>query len=262
MINDTNNLDDLIKIINEKHLEKDFMLIGSWCEYFYQEYFKNYKSQMKTTDFDFYVKNKQITTEKVNISASLAKRGFERFDDYMTEKTIFTKGDNSVEFLTGIDRNRKDIYPIEKLGIKAESLTRLDIFDRNYLDVEYKGMDIRIPSPAAYIIHKLIINDDRKDEKSKKVLISIKGLLLKIKQSPEDFKNLEIIYQSDIVGRKGRNKINAICQNNNIKLFTPYTVEEEIDFFELITGDENKINENLSSENHNIILSDHDDYEI
>lgn len=180
----------------------------------------------------------------------------------MTEKTIFTKGDNSVEFLTGIDRNIKDIYSIEKLGIKAESLTRLDIFDRNYLDVEYKGMDIRIPSPAAYIIHKLIINDDRKYEKSKKDLISIKGLLLKIKQSPEDFKNLEIIYQSDTVGRKGRNKINTICQNKNIKLFDPYTVEEEIDFFELITGDENKINENFSSENHNIILSDHDDYEI
>lgn len=95
-------------------------------------------------------------------------------------------------------------------------------------------MDIRIPSPAAYIIHKLIINDDRKYEKSKKDLISIKGLLLKIKQSPEDFKNLEIIYQSDTVGRKGRNKINTICQNNNIKLFDPYTVEEEIDFFELI----------------------------
>ena len=38
--------------------------------------------------------------------------------------------------------------------------------------------------------------------------------------------------------------------------------KEEIDFFELITGDENKINENFSSENHNIILSDHDDYEI
>ena len=98
--------------------------------------------------------------------------------------------------------------------------------------------------------------------KYKKDLISIKGLLLKIKQSPEDFKNLEIIYQSDTVGKKGRNKINTICQNNNIKLFDPYTVEEEIDFFELITGDENKINEIFSSENHNIILSDHDDYEI
>lgn len=263
MINDINNLDNLIKIINDSNLDKDFMLIGSWCEYFYQEYFDNYRSQMKTTDFDFYIKNKHISSEKINISSSFAKYGFERFDDYMTEKTVFKKDDNIVEFLTGIDRNKKDIYSIEKLGIKAESLTRLDIFDKNHLDAEYKGMNIKIPSPAAYVIHKLIINNDRKNEKSKKDLISIKGLLLRIKQSPDDFKNLEIIYKSDIVGRKGRNKIDVICQNNNIKLFEAYSFKEELQFRKMIEPFNDS--QNVKSEENDITkrhFKDHDDYEI
>lgn len=238
------------------------MLIGSWCEYFYQEYFESYQSQMKTTDFDFYVKNKHISNEKINISTSLANCGFERFDDYMTEKTIFKRDDNTIEFLTGIDRNKKNIYSIKKLGIKAESLTRLDIFDNNYLDVKYKNMNIRIPTPAAYVIHKLIINSNRKSEKSKKDLISIKGLLLKIKQSPDDFDSLKFIYNSAVIGRKGRNKIDSICKNNDIKLFEPYSLQEEMKFFNTLDETNSNSTKNIdnSKKELNSLQQSHDEY--
>lgn len=233
-MNDINALENLIKIINDNKLDKDFILVGSWCEYFFQEYFNNYHVQIRTTDFDFYIKRKKVSNFKINISSAFANYGFERFDDYMTGKTLFKKDDYSIEFLTGIDRNKKDTYSIEKLGIKAEALTRLDIFDNNYIDVKWKNMNVRIPTPAAYVIHKLVINNERKTEKSKKDLISIKNILLKIKQSSKDFDNLKDIYNSDVVGRKGRNKIDSVCKNNNIKLFEPYSLQEEIDYLNML----------------------------
>lgn len=58
MVNDRTNLKDIIKAIYNKGLHKNFIIIGSWAEVFYEEMFYKYVSSIQTRDFDILIKSR------------------------------------------------------------------------------------------------------------------------------------------------------------------------------------------------------------
>lgn len=219
-MNNRNNLYKLIKIINVNNLQENIFLIGSWCEIFYESYFTDYKSSMKTLDFDFYIPNNRKLANKINLIDILEENDFYVDVDLLTGKTVFRSLDrNEIEFLTGLTRNQESPIPIQELNIVAESLSRLDIFNNHYMTVTHSNYTINIPTPSAYVLHKLIVNPKRKEDKKAKDIVAIKAILEKIKVNISDFEELKEIYNSRLIGKKGRHIIDEVCKNNDITLF-------------------------------------------
>lgn len=54
------------------------------------------------------------------------------------------------------------------LGVNAQALRHMDITLRNSITVNLLGMNVTVPKPEAYIIHKMVINKDRKPAKKAK----------------------------------------------------------------------------------------------
>jgi hypothetical protein len=46
----------------------------------------------------------------------------------------------------------------------------------NVLVVTYKGMKVKVPEPAAYVLQKLLIQDKRKPEKKAKDMEAMQGI--------------------------------------------------------------------------------------
>lgn len=156
----------------------DIILIGSWCIYFYKEYFSDIpyidQTTIRTRDIDFLIDNPVKIKQQVDIPELLKDLGF---------VTIF-KGSNGyikldhpdliLEFLVpekgkGTDKP----YPLTKLGINAVALRFLSFLSDNTIKVKVENFYVILPHPANFALHKLIIFQRRaKKDKAIKDLSS------------------------------------------------------------------------------------------
>lgn len=62
---------EILRRFNKAGILKDFILIGSWCAYFYNEYFAGIpyldRVALKTRDIDFLIDNPCRIKEEVNV---------------------------------------------------------------------------------------------------------------------------------------------------------------------------------------------------
>ena len=87
---------------------------------------------------------------------------------YITGYTKYEHPELELEFLTPeLGRGKNKPYELPKLHINAQGLRYLNLLQSNVLKIKYKHMMIQLPEPAAYVLHKFIIFERRK-EKSKK----------------------------------------------------------------------------------------------
>jgi len=80
---------------------------------------------------------------------------------------IFDPDGLEIEFLiakrgSGVDNAMKT-----NLGVTAEALRHLELLGKHTLTISYLGMDIELPQPEAFVIHKMIINSERKNKMEK-----------------------------------------------------------------------------------------------
>lgn len=61
------------------------------------------------------------------------------------------------------------------LGVTAQSLRHMELLLRDTQTVLYKGMQVTIPAPEAYAVHKMVVNHERK-KKQEKDAAAIVGL--------------------------------------------------------------------------------------
>ena len=163
-------------------------------------------SGMKTKDFDFYCDNERFSVNHASVAKGLRDYGFWYDEDMGGKSILYNKNNDSVEFLASYSREGKGLANLKAIGIKAERLPYLDIYKTH--NISTGGLlvygDIRIPTPAAYVMHKIIINDERSPEKQKKDEKAIKELLNHFR--PEDMKELKDIYNE--LGKKTRKRLN------------------------------------------------------
>ncbi|QAT16658.1 hypothetical protein BU251_02395 [Candidatus Velamenicoccus archaeovorus] len=140
----------------------DLILIGSWCVYFYQDYFAGVpyidQAAIKTRDIDFLIDAPSKIRHNVSIPEILKDLGF---------VTIYkgTKGyikldhpELILEFLVpekgkGVDKP----VPLPKLGVNAVALRFLSFLSGNTIKVEVENFSVTLPHPVNFALHKLII---------------------------------------------------------------------------------------------------------
>lgn len=226
---------EVIEIFSLAGLLPYVVLIGSWAEYIYEvtNYFNNFQSNLRTRDADFLIKNINKPNEKILLHKLFSQNGFEPQIDVLTGVTKFTKGGAiEVEFIVNeMGKGQTEPYYVKPFGIKAEGLRHMGIILENLIELRYdvlcinrgstdsvesKRYIMQVPSPQAYILHKLIINDKRgvKQEKDK---MSAFNLMDKIHESSEEMEKLMNLYLS--LHKNDKNKVDDICKENYRKLF-------------------------------------------
>lgn len=144
----------------------DFILIGSWCVYFYKNYFSEIPSihqiTIKTRDLDFLINNPSKIKHNVNIPELLKDLGF--ITDFKGHQGYIKLDhpDLILEFLVpekgkGIDKP----YPLPKFGINATTLRFLNFLSDNIIKVKVENFYLSVPHPANFALHKLIISQRR-----------------------------------------------------------------------------------------------------
>jgi hypothetical protein len=209
---------DTIEVFDKQGLLPYIMVIGSWAEYIYMDYFKTgYESGMKTRDLDFLYRNIRRPESKISIIPELTKNGFTYSVDILTGVGKFYKeGLLEVEFLTKSIGKGSSTMKIPSLGITAESLRTINLLADFPLDIECNNYVVTVPEPAAYVLQKLYTNPTRRADKREKDIRAIKLLLPHIKSSEYESARLNLILNS--LHKNHQKIIMETCENNFIEL--------------------------------------------
>ena len=168
-----------IKLLHDNDLLEHVIVIGSWCEYIYAQsgVLPDYSAMIRTLDIDFLVKNMRKPTEKVNLSTIAQENGYTVDYDVMNETTkIYTPDLMEIEFL--IEQKGSGVDPVIKtnLGVNAQALHHVGMLKQHTITVPLFDMNITVPTPEAYAVHKVVINESR-GKKSEKDMNAVQNIL-------------------------------------------------------------------------------------
>lgn len=154
------------------------------AEIFYEELINEFKSNLRTTDIDFYYSRIRKPDYKVDFLKFLKDRGYIILEDYTGHDTkgrtviINTEKFVEIEFLTKLHRNTSRVGKIESLNIYAQSIEHLNLFDSNNISFisEKCGVKVTIPAPETYVLQKMIINELRDKDKKEKDIRALENI--------------------------------------------------------------------------------------
>ncbi|NPV92658.1 MAG: hypothetical protein HPY50_17970 [Firmicutes bacterium] len=219
MINQREAFNKVLEAIARIRLLDHVIIIGSWAEYLYETvYFPGYIANLRTMDIDLLIPNIN-KVPKVELITALEEHDFAVKQDTLTGTTKFfhIEGLLEVEFLVReLGRGKTEPYDVKPLGIRVEGLRFLDIVKDNVMDITYNGLALRVPTPQAYILHKLLIYPYRK-EKREKDMRSVEQILETIVSSEEEKSKLSLIFNG--LSRSEKNTILKVCKENAIEVF-------------------------------------------
>jgi len=159
---------EVLRRLQKAGVLKEIIVIGSWCLYFYKNYFSgvNYSSSIRTRDIDFLVPIPFKLKKKVDIPELLKDLGF-IMDFHIKGYIKLIHPELIVEFLVPErGKGRDKPYQLPQLGINAQALRFLDFLLENSVRFKVGNLTLNLPHPAAFALHKLLISSRRlKEEK-------------------------------------------------------------------------------------------------
>lgn len=163
---------EILRRFHKEGILDDLILIGSWCIYFYKEYFNNVpyidQAAIRTRDIDFLIDKPAKIKYAVNIPELLKDLGFVTILKGREGYVKLDHPDLLLEFLVpekgkGTDKP----VPLTKLGMNAVALRFLNLLTDNIIRIKVEDFNISMPHPANFALHKLIIFQRRfKEEKA------------------------------------------------------------------------------------------------
>jgi hypothetical protein len=136
-------------------------LIGSWCFQLYQKHLGAKSFPLRTQDIDFLIPNPFYGKEHADFIEQLEGLGFQR--DFKRNGSLYLwNAELKIEFITpekgrGVDSAIK----IKKLGVNAIPLRFVNLLLDNPITILEDNIKIRVPNPANFCLHKLIIASRR-----------------------------------------------------------------------------------------------------
>lgn len=115
------------------------------------------------------IKNLRHPATPVSLETLANAAGYDVDHDILYETTkIITKNNLEIEFL--INQLGRGDTPVLKtnLGVNAQALRHMHIALNNSVTVSVLGMSVTVPKPEAYVLHKMVINEDRTKAKREK----------------------------------------------------------------------------------------------
>lgn len=167
-----------IKLLHDNDCISHIIIVGSWAEYLYIEagVLPSYTASIKTLDLDVLVKNLKYPRRGVNLPELAKEAGYQIENERLTGITkLLLPGSLEVEFLLSKRGAGNEIALKTNLGVTAQTMRHMDMLLSNTISVSYLGFTIEIPSPEAFVLHKMIINKDRK-QKAAKDRLAINGV--------------------------------------------------------------------------------------
>lgn len=160
---------EVLRRFHKSHILNDFILIGSWCVYFYKDYFADIPHMsrvvLKTRDIDFLIDNPSKISHSVNIPELLKDLGFVTIFKGSKGYIKLDHPELILEFLVPEKgRGSNKPCPLPKLGINAVSLRFLTFLSQNTIKAGVEDFRITLPHPANFALHKLIIFQRRTRE--------------------------------------------------------------------------------------------------
>ena len=160
-IENENKLNEIIQAFADAGFIGDVILIGSWCLGFYADVFEGFVPSVRTTDIDFYVPDSKRANATF-LCNQLRAINYDHFQDTMTSKSRFVSPEGfEIEFLAKLNRDGLSCVRLGSSGVFAESLSYVDIFGSNYIELVRNGIKVKVASPSAFVIQKILINNRR-----------------------------------------------------------------------------------------------------
>lgn len=174
----------VLKRLDEAKLLDQMVLVGSWCLYFYQDYFGESAlySMLRTRDVDFLIPVPSDKLPKVDVPALLEDMGF--VPSVKADGTVqLMHPEIMLEFLVADSgRGRPAPWPLPQLSMNAQPLRFMHIAEEFPIRIEKDGVKVCLPHPAAFALHKLMVVPRRKEqakaERDLKAAVSMLSLLL------------------------------------------------------------------------------------
>lgn len=201
---------EILRRFHNAGLLEDFILIGSWCAYFYSDYFSDvpYKERetIKTRDIDFLIDSPGRMRQKVDIPELLEDLGFIIVYKGAKGYIKLEHPDLLLEFLVP-EKGKGTDSPVglPKLGMNAVALRFLNFLSVNTIKVKVDDFYIRMPHPVNFALHKLIIFQRRlKQDKAQKDRDTALRILKALIEKGEAKKIKQVF---DSVPKRWQNKI-------------------------------------------------------
>ncbi|MBI4436524.1 MAG: hypothetical protein HY590_03810 [Candidatus Omnitrophica bacterium] len=202
---------EILRRFHKTGILNHFILIGSWCAVFYEDYFGSapYLDQttLKTRDIDFLVNTPSHIKQKVDIPDLLKDLGFITTFHGTQGYIKLDHPDLTLEFLVP-ERGRgiEKPYSLPQLGLNAVALRFLEFLSDNTIKVKVEDFSLTLPHPVHFALHKLIIFQRRtkKDKaiKDRSIAIDILEALIKrgeVNLIQKAFKSVSVKWQTKIV---------------------------------------------------------------
>lgn len=193
----------LLGVFAELNLLGDLILVGSWTHLFYREYLgdPNAVPPIKTTDVDFLVTHPKKERKKVDIPEAIKKLGFLTHHDFVNGTSKYVHDELDLEFLAErIGRGDVNVYDVKPLGIMAQTIRYLGMLQAHVIAVPYKGITVRVPEPAAYALHKLLINHQRSAKKKTKDMDAVRAIAEQLLKRDAERARLKAVFEGLPVG--------------------------------------------------------------
>ena len=148
----------------------DLVLVGSWCLPAYRDYFSGTGRvrTLRTRDLDFLVPIPSKLRAKVDMVELLDDLGFITGHRGTQGYMILEHPELAVEFLVpergrGTDR----AVDLPMLGVNAQPLRFMDVALMSVIHAELHGITIRVPHPACFVLHRLLVAPRRRKQEGR-----------------------------------------------------------------------------------------------
>lgn len=170
MANQSKLCREVLSRMRDAGLLEDLVLVGSWCLPAYRDYFSGAGRvrTLRTRDLDFLVPIPSKLRTKVDVVELLDDLGFITGHRGVQGYMILEHPELSVEFLVpergrGTDR----AVDLPMLGVNAQPLRFMDVALMKVIHAELHGVQVRVPHPACFTLHRLLVAPRRRKEEGR-----------------------------------------------------------------------------------------------
>lgn len=178
----------------------ELMLIGSWCLHFYRFAFEHPDAlpAFRTMDVDFLIPNPNRLKKEVDVPEILKQEGFVSTFNRASGIVKYDHPELRVEFLVPeLGRGHDRPQEIKKLNVKAQGLRYLNLLLEYPRLVSCEGLRVRVPEPAVFALHKLIISARRLNKAKQKTDLEMAvGLLGFLYARPNEVARIKSILRA------------------------------------------------------------------
>ena len=194
----------ILQAIDSAGALQDIVLIGSWVLPVYRSRFGNSPEIpiLRTTDVDFLVARQPPIKTKADIPSILEQLGFETIRSPQGGYSKYIHAEMEVDFLTPeYGRGTNKAIPIDALGVYAQPLRYVSLAIDHSDVMPYRGLDVRVPKPGAFLLLKLLVISRRRDsDKARKDRETVRELGAFLIERTEQKEEIVCLFTSLPVG--------------------------------------------------------------